>query len=85
MPTERDGWSLRRLMTEVVGSGHKSADDMTRSQAREAMERIVGGEPPDTTLGAFLLANRWKRNTPEELAAIADGSASDRLTALREF
>jgi len=124
--------SLRRLMTEVVGSGHKSADDMTRSQARQAMGRILDGDPPETTLGAFLLANRWKRNTPEELAAftdvmrdrgidavapaadpvdcganydgkhtaallgvaaglsaardaIADGSANDRLTALREF
>ena len=32
--TERYGeWPLRRLMTEVVGSGHKSADDMTRAQA----------------------------------------------------
>jgi anthranilate phosphoribosyltransferase len=72
MSTERDGWSLRRLMTDVVGSGHKSADDMTRSQAREAMERILDGDPPETTLGAFLLANRWKRNTPEELAAFTD-------------
>jgi anthranilate phosphoribosyltransferase len=65
-------WSLRRLMTEVVGSGHKSADDMDRGQAREAMARILAGEPDHTTLGAFWLANRWKRNTPEELAAFVD-------------
>jgi anthranilate phosphoribosyltransferase len=65
-------WPLRRLMTEVVGSGHKSADDMTRPQAREAMQRILAGEPAETTLGAFWLANRWKRNTPEELAAFTD-------------
>jgi anthranilate phosphoribosyltransferase len=71
--TERYGeWPLRRLMTEVVGSGHKSADDMTRDQATEAMRRIVDGEPDHTTLGAFWLANRWKRNTPEELAAYVD-------------
>ncbi|WP_336002192.1 anthranilate phosphoribosyltransferase [Halorientalis halophila] len=65
-------WPLKRLMTEVVGSGHKSAEDMDRGQAREAFQRILAGEPDHTTLGAFWLANRWKRNTPEELAAYTD-------------
>ncbi|WP_415382799.1 anthranilate phosphoribosyltransferase [Halosimplex sp. TS25] len=65
-------WPLKRLMTEVVGSGHKSADDMTRGQAREAFQRILAGEPDHTTLGAFWLANRWKRNNAEELAAYVD-------------
>ncbi len=65
-------WPLKRLMTDVVGSGHKSADDMDRDQAREAFRRILAGEPDHTTLGAFWLANRWKRNTPEELAAFVD-------------
>ncbi|RXK51971.1 anthranilate phosphoribosyltransferase [Halorientalis pallida] len=65
-------WPLKRLMTEVVGSGHKSAEDMDRDQAREAFQRILAGEPDPTTLGAFWLANRWKRNSPEELAAYTD-------------
>ncbi|AGN01588.1 anthranilate phosphoribosyltransferase [Salinarchaeum sp. Harcht-Bsk1] len=65
-------WPLKRLMTAVVGSGPKSADDMDRAQAREAFQRILAGEPDDTTLGAFWLANRWKRNTPEELGAYVD-------------
>lgn len=65
-------WPLKRLMTEVVGSGHRSADDMSSEQAREAMARILTGEPDATTLGAFLLANRWKRNTPTELAVFLD-------------
>ncbi|AQL43401.1 anthranilate phosphoribosyltransferase [Halorientalis sp. IM1011] len=65
-------WPLKRLMTEVVGSGHKSAEDMDREQAREAFQRILAGEPDPTTLGAFWLANRWKRNNPEELAAYTD-------------
>jgi anthranilate phosphoribosyltransferase len=70
---ERFGeWPLKRLMTEVVGSGTKSAEDMTRAQAREAFERILAGEPDPTTLGAFWLANRWKHNVPEELAAYVD-------------
>ncbi|ATW89768.1 anthranilate phosphoribosyltransferase [Halohasta litchfieldiae] len=65
-------WPLKRLMTEVCGSGHKSADDLTREQATEAFERIIAGAPDPTTLGAFWLANRWKRNTPTELAAYTD-------------
>ena len=69
---ETSEWPLDRLMTEVVGSGHKSADDMTRPQAREALAHIFAGDPAETTLGAFWLANRWKRNTPEELAAFTD-------------
>ncbi|MFB6112166.1 MAG: anthranilate phosphoribosyltransferase [Halobacteriaceae archaeon] len=71
-PLEEGDWPLKRLMTEVVGSGHKSADDMTRAQAREAMARILQDTPDPTTLGAFWLANRWKRNTAEELAAFLD-------------
>lgn len=65
-------WPLKRLMSEVVGSGHKSADDMDYEQAAEAFRRILDGEPDHTTLGAFWLANRWKRNTAEELAAFTD-------------
>ena len=80
--TERYGeWPLKRLMTEVVGSGHKSADDMTREQASEAFHRILDHEPDPTTLGAVLLANRWKRNTPEELAAYIDVMADGVRTA----
>ncbi|WP_277555132.1 anthranilate phosphoribosyltransferase [Halobaculum limi] len=70
--TEFGEWPLKRLMTEVCGSGPKSAGDMTRAQATEAIQRIFAGEPDHTTLGAFWLANRWKRNNPEELAAYVD-------------
>ena len=74
---EYGDWPLQRLMTEVVGSGHKSADNMTREQAREAFQRILDDEPDHTTLGAFWLANRWKRNTPEELGAYLDVMAEE--------
>jgi anthranilate phosphoribosyltransferase len=70
-------WPLKRLMTEVIGSGPKSADDMSRAQAREAFQRILAGEPDETTLGAFWLANRWKRNDPEELGAYLDVMAEE--------
>jgi anthranilate phosphoribosyltransferase len=59
-------------MTEVVGSGVKSAEDMSYEQAAEAMRRVLAGDPDPTTLGAFWLANRWKHNVAEELAAFTD-------------
>jgi anthranilate phosphoribosyltransferase len=77
-------WPLKRLMTEVVGSGVKSAEDMSRAQASEAFRRIVDGDPDPTTLGAFWLANRWKHNTPTELAAYVDGMARSVETAAPE-
>lgn len=70
-------WPLKRLMTEVIGSGPKSAEDMTREQAKEAFRRILAGTPDPTTLGAFWVVNRWKRNTPEELAAYIDVMAEE--------
>ena len=73
-------WPLKRLMTEVVGSGPKSATDMTREQASEAFRRILAHEPDPTTLGAFWLANRWKHNTPTELAAYTDVMREESVT-----
>ena len=75
---EAESWPLRRLLTEVMGSGPKSAEDMSYGQARGAMDRILDREPDPTTLGAFLLAARWKTNTPEELAGFLD-SIRDRV------
>jgi anthranilate phosphoribosyltransferase len=69
---DTESWPLKRLMTEVVGTGIKSAQDLSRPQATAAMRQILAGEPDATTLGAFWLANRWKHNTPTELAAYAD-------------
>jgi anthranilate phosphoribosyltransferase len=74
-------WPLQRLMTEVVGSGPKSAEDMTRGQAMEAFERILDLHPDPTTLGAFWLANRWKRNNGEELGAYVDVMREESVVA----
>lgn len=65
-------WPLKRLLTEIIGSGPNSADDMTPGQARAAMTQVLADETNPVTLGAFLLANRWKRNTPPELASFLD-------------
>jgi anthranilate phosphoribosyltransferase len=72
MADEYGEWPLKRLNTEVVASGPKSASDMSREQAREAFQRILDLNPDPTTLGAFWLANRWKTNNPEELGGFLD-------------
>ncbi|MFC3960148.1 anthranilate phosphoribosyltransferase [Halovivax cerinus] len=63
---------LDRLLSDVVGSGPRSSSDMTYEQAFAAMEGILTGEPDPTVLGGFWIANRWKGNTPTELAAFVD-------------
>ena len=65
-------WPLKRLNSEVVASGPRTSEDMTREQAREAFTRLAYGAPAPSTAGAFLVANRWKSNTPTELAAFVD-------------
>ena len=72
---EKDTDVLHDLMGNV-GTGPKSAGDMTYDEAEGAARAILDGEPDETTLGAFLLANRWKTNTPEELAGFTDEIAA---------
>jgi len=83
--TEGDdaGWTLLELMAEV-GTGPKTAADMTRDQATEAFEQILDDRPDPETLGAFLVANRWKTNTPEELAAFLDVLEERKITVGRD-
>ena len=68
---ERDLDSLRELMPKV-GSGPKSSEDATYEEAYDAFDLILAGEADPTTLGGFWVANRWKRNEPEELAGFLD-------------
>ncbi len=65
-------WPLKRLNSDVVASGPRTSEDMTREQAYEAFTRIAYGDPAPETVGAFLVANRWKSNTPTELAGFVD-------------
>lgn len=65
-------WALKELLTDVIGSGPNSATDMSKAQAASAMKHLLADDSDPVTIGAFLLANRWKRNTPEELASFID-------------
>jgi anthranilate phosphoribosyltransferase len=45
--------------------------DLTRSEAREVMDQIMKGEATAAQIGAFLIAMRIKRETPEEIVGCA--------------
>ena len=89
-------WPLRRLMTEVVGSGHRSVEDMSRVQAREAFRRILAGDRTGTFADAVVLNAALRMYAREDAAdlescvgrartAIDAGTAAERLAALRDF
>src|SRR5207244_8964527 len=52
----------------VLLDGH----DLTREQARDAMEAIMTGEATAAQIGGFLVALRIKGETPDEIAGFAE-------------
>lgn len=46
--------------------------DLTRAEAREVMDQIMRGEATAAQIGAFLIAMRIKRETPDEIAGCAE-------------
>ncbi|RMH59265.1 MAG: hypothetical protein D6679_02270 [Candidatus Hydrogenedentota bacterium] len=59
-----------------IGVGPRGSKDLEYEEAFEAMDVILSGDYEPATLGAFLMAMRWKGPTAEELAAFADAFAS---------
>jgi anthranilate phosphoribosyltransferase len=46
--------------------------DLTRSEARAVMDQVMTGEATAAQIGAFLVALRLKRETPDEIAGCAE-------------
>ncbi len=55
----------------VVGTGPRGTRDLNFVEAREAMLAILDRRWHPVTLGAFLMAMRWKGETAEEMAGFA--------------
>lgn len=68
----------------TMGTGPKSSDPLTYDQAYEAMESIVNGDVEPATFGAFMVAERWKGQSPEELAGFLD-ALRDRNEAFNDL
>lgn len=66
-----------RELLKKVGSGTHTGKNLTRSEAATATEMMLQQVATPAQIGAFAIAHRIKRPTPEELAGMLD--AYDRL------
>lgn len=67
-----------KALIKKVGRGKTLARDLTREEAREALERLLRGEFTPAQAGAFLQAMRIKETDVEELLGAARGAESFR-------
>ena len=61
-----------RELLKKIGSGTHTSKNLTRTEAAKATRMMLEGEATPAQIGAFMIAHRIKRPTPEELAGILD-------------
>lgn len=61
-----------RDLLKKVGSGAHTAKDLTRLEAAAATRMMLLQEATPAQIGAFMIAHRIKRPTPQELAGMLD-------------
>ncbi|WP_202080114.1 anthranilate phosphoribosyltransferase [Caldalkalibacillus salinus] len=54
---------------KIVARGKKGSKDLTYAQAESVAERIISGEATDAQIGAFLVAQRLKTESVDEVLA----------------
>ena len=60
-----------RGVIKLVGTGPRGSRSLTFDEARDATRALLRGEVDDAQAGAFLMAMRFKGETAEELAGMA--------------
>lgn len=68
-----------RELLKKIGSGTHTGKDLTRQESAAATAMMLQGQATPAQIGAFMIAHRIKRPTPEELAGMMD--AYDELGA----
>lgn len=61
-----------RFFLREVGQGPRAGRDLTRDEAREAMSLILSQRATPAQAGGFLLLQRYKGETPDELIGFAE-------------
>ncbi|MFN7899814.1 MAG: anthranilate phosphoribosyltransferase [Synechococcaceae cyanobacterium] len=61
-----------RELIGKVGSGEHTSTGLSRAEAYEAMALMLGDAVDGAQMGAFLIAHRIRRPTPEELAGMLE-------------
>ncbi|MFB6345565.1 MAG: anthranilate phosphoribosyltransferase [bacterium] len=63
--------SLKQFMS-TMGTGPKSSEDLSYSEARRAMNQMLSESLEPVSFGAFVVAERWKGQSTDELAGFLD-------------
>lgn len=71
-PHDDSAFERMRYYLREIGQGPKNCRDLTREEARDAMEMILARQATDAQMGGFLLVERFKGESPEELLGFAD-------------
>ncbi|MFN9659374.1 MAG: anthranilate phosphoribosyltransferase, partial [Cyanobacteriota bacterium] len=61
-----------RDLIAMVGSGEHTSTGLSREEAAEAMALMLSGVLDPAQVGAFLIAHRIRRPSPEELSGMLD-------------
>ncbi|MBI2912325.1 MAG: anthranilate phosphoribosyltransferase [Chloroflexi bacterium] len=71
-PRDDTPFERMRFYLREIGQGPKNCRDLTREEARDAMELVLAQQATRAQMGAFLLLERFKGESPEELLGFAD-------------
>jgi len=69
-----------RFFLREIGQGPRAGRDLTRDEAREAMSLILSRQATPAQAGGFLLVQRYKGESPEELIGFAEAVRSSART-----
>jgi anthranilate phosphoribosyltransferase len=71
-PADDSPYERMRFYLREIGQGPKASRDLSREEARDAMETILRREATPAQTGGFLLLERYKGESPDELLGFAD-------------
>ncbi len=71
-PQDDTPFQRMRFYLREIGQGPKNCRDLTREEARDAMELILTQQVTRAQMGGFLLVERFKGESAEELLGFAD-------------
>lgn len=73
-PTNPEASDFERMRAHLraIGQGQRAGRDLTRDEARDAMNLILSGGATRAQMGGFLLLQRYKGESVDELLGFAD-------------
>ena len=71
-PADDTPFERMRYYIREIGQGPKAARDLTRAEALDAMEMVLRQDATRAQIGGFLLIERFKGESAEELLGFAD-------------